>query len=745
MAHKVNGTIAKICSLALCSAMLVAALPGELSCGRVLAAEGKALDSKAASKKTGFQGYEKVAENAGYNLYYDEETLALIVEDKATGAYMESSVSYDDGKNNDTWLGAMHSPVVMTLINGNDDTKQADLINDVVDKKVSKTSNGFKADLNWTTYGIRMSLEVSLDENGLVVRVPEESIEENNEKFYIGTIVLYPYMGYSYLDEKEGYMLVPDGNGALIYLDDKEGRFPTGFSALIYGSDIGFEDSKVETLLWEKYNTISSSEKVFAPIFGMAHVSEGIAYLGVVEGGEERASIDVMPNGVNVDYNRSYAKFILRRLYTQPTSNNSTTGSIRMVESDRSHADLQVRYIFLSEEQATYSGMASAYRQYLLSNGQLQQGDTTFRTRVDFLGTERQEWVLGTSAVVMTTVEDIYGIYNDLAQMGVTDLLTVYKGWQDGGLYNIPILKYKADSKIGSTKELSELVSDAAGRGIVFYLYDDALRINPDEQNATFNVVKRVNKRRYEQKTYMDVYENLLYLTPMRANTLTNRLAQNMASKGVNNLAVAQLDNNLFTFTYGGNTYSRFDCADMIAGTFQNIDGSMNLVMEQPAEYLWKHADAYLDMPLYTSSFIVEDESIPFLSMVLKGVMPVYAEYVNFEANKQEFLLKMIESGCYPSFYITQADSSDLIYTNSGDVYSSQFQAYRTTIRDYAQELGIFNRKVQGATIESHEILENGVTVVTYSNGVTVYINYGSKAATVDGVSIDSMSYEVRG
>ena len=39
-------------------------------------------------------------------------------------------------------------------------------------------------------------------------------------------------LGYSYLDEKEGYMLLPDGNGALIYLDDKEGRFNTGYTAV---------------------------------------------------------------------------------------------------------------------------------------------------------------------------------------------------------------------------------------------------------------------------------------------------------------------------------------------------------------------------------------------------------------------------------------------------------------------------------------------------------------------------------
>ena len=58
-------------------------------------------------------------------------------------------------------------------------------------------------------------------------------------------------------------------------------------------------------------------------------------------------------------------------------------------------------------------------------------------------------------------------------------------------------------------------------------------------------------------------------------------------------------------------------------------------------------------------------------SIVLKGVMPMYSEYVNFEANKKEFFLKMVETGTFPSFYITKESSSDLVNTNSSDIYSS--------------------------------------------------------------------------
>lgn len=706
-----------------------------------MAANANKLIVKAAGN---INGHESLTASSRYTMYVNEDDLSLVIEDKETGAYMESSISYDDEKNNATWLGAMKSAVVVTMINGSDDTKQADLVNDDVTKKITYTDTGFSADLYWNKYKFGMTLEVSLTDEGLIARIPDESIVENDKNYYIGTISIYPYMGNSYLDDKEGYIFIPDGNGALVYLDDKEGRFASGYSSMIYGSDVGFDESVVESLLWDKYNMITDAEQIIAPVFGIAHTDDQMAYLAIVEDGVMRASIECCPNGVSVDYNRAYAKFIERKLYTQPTSNNSTSGSLHLVEADRSHSDLQVRYIFLSGDEANYAGMANAYRQYLLDNGSLSIRDCEYKTRIDFLGTERESFLLGTKAVVMTTVDDIRGIYDDLAASDVTDILTVYKGWQKGGLYDIPITKYKADGKIGGTSDLTDLILDSKEKGIDIYLYDDALTINPDENNATFNVVKKVNKRRYEKETYMDVYETFNYLTPARSGYLLDKFIESYTKKGVSNLAVSGICNNLFSYTYGGTTYTRYDCADSYAQTVAEIDEKTNLVLEQPFAYLWNNTESFLDMPLYTSSYVLEDESVPFLSIVLKGVMPVYSEYVNFEANKQEFFLKMVETGIYPSFFITQEESSELIYTNSCDVYSSQYNVYKNDIVEYTEALKALNEKVAGSFIRGHEICDNGVTVVTYDNGVKVYVNYSATEQTVDGVTIASMSYEVR-
>ncbi len=687
-------------------------------------------------------GHSLIAENDHYALYMNEEYLSIIVQDKATGAYMESAVSYDDNKNNATWSAAMRSALVLTVIYGITDTQQADLINDEVTKDITYTDNGFSAKVYWSKYKFGMTLEVELTEDGVIASVPDESIVEDGEDYFIGTISVYPYLGHSYLDQKEGYMFIPDGNGALIYLEDKEGRFRSGFTSMIYGDDPGFARQSVSNL-WQDHNIINDANKVIAPVFGMAHTSEGIAYLAVVEKGAERASIIANPNGANVDYNRIYARFTERVVFTQYNGNNSSS-AYQTAETGRSHSDLQVHWIFLAGDDANYCGMANAYRAYLLERGDLvPSADNSYNTRVDFLGSDRESWVVGTSAVVMTTTDDIREIYEDLKKEGVTDLFSVYKGWQKGGIYNLPIGSYKADSKIGGTGDLTSLMEEAENAGIQFYLYNDALRLNPVESSSVFNVVKQINRRRFSESTYKDVYEEFLYLIPSRTGTLLGQFVNSCTKKGVNNLALAGITNTLYSNYYDNVFYSRHNTAEEYDKIFGQIAGQTDLVMEQPFAYLWKYTDAFLDMPLYTSNYMYEDESIPFMSIVLKGVMPMYSEYVNFEANKQEFFLKMVETGTFPSFYITKESSSDLVNTNSSDIYSSQYDVYRDTMIAYARELAEINAKVEGAYIVGHEIRENNVTVVTYGNGVKIYLNYGSSAVQTDGYTIEGMSIKV--
>ena len=121
----------------------------------------------------------------------------------------------------------------------------------------------------------------------------------------------------------------------------------------------------------------------------------------------------------------------------------------------------------------------------------------------------------------------------------------------------------------------------------------------------------------------------------------------------------------------------------------------------------------------------------------------MYSDYVNFEADKTEFFLQLVESGVYPSFYLTHENSSALIYTNSSDLFSTQFDIYKDIVIEYDAALRAIAEQVEGAFIIDHVRMDNGVTKVTYDNGVVIYVNYSENSAAVDGITIDALSYKV--
>ena len=50
-----------------------------------------------------------------------------------------------------------------------------------------------------------------------------------------------------------------------------------------------------------------------------------------------------------------------------------------------------------------------------------------------------------------------------------------------------------------------------------------------------------------------------------------------------------------------------------------------------------------MNTPMTGSRYNFVDEDIPFLAIVLKGSLPMYSNYINFEANKTEYFLKLVE------------------------------------------------------------------------------------------------------
>lgn len=690
------------------------------------------------------EGHTLVAENDLYELYLYEPALSIIVRNKSTGAVMESTIRDNEklANVNETWKGFLQSGVVVELQEEtNTIQKKIGLEASGASVTVDQIPGGFHAKIDYTAQELGFELEVKLyDDGSITAYIPENSIYENAANKKIGNIYLFPLLGHTRLGEVDGYMFVPDGNGALIYLDDKEGRFDSGYVQKVYSSDIGVGESYVLSLLWDKYETHNDAEQVLAPVFGMVHTKDRIGYLAVIESGEEEASIYATPNGAYSEYNWVTASFRKCATYIQPTSNSG--GSVTKV-TDRIGYDIKIRYLFVDGEEADYAGLAKRYREYLIEKGELTQKEDEFKVRLDFLGMDVENWMMWKKAVPVTTVDNIREIYADLEAAGVTDILTQYKGWQDGGIYDIPVMSVDVDDSIGGKKELLKLMEESEKKGIDFYLYTDAIRANPETGNTTFDTVKKMDKRLYEEQNYKNVYDTFVFWTPQKSYDNLVKLENSLKKNNINNLALSGISNTLFTYTLGDLMQTRSVSKYLYEQALAKLDEDMTLLLESPAACYWSYTKAMTDMPVADSDYIYTDQSVPFLSIALKGLVPMYGDYVNFEANEKEYFLKLVETGIYPSFYLTWEDPSDLIYTNSSDVYSSEYNVYRDQIIDYYKELKEVNEAVNGSFIIGHKAMDNGLTVVTYDNGVSIYINYSESDITADGVTVPALAYQI--
>src|SRR5699024_2465965 len=151
---------------------------------------------------------------------------------------------------------------------------------------------------------------------------------------------------------------------------------------------------------------------------------------------------------------------------------------------------------------------------------------------------------------------------------------------------------------------------------------------------------------------------------------------------------------------------------------------------------------AMMDMPTRSSNYVFVDEDIPFLALTLKGIVPIYAEYANFQANQEEFFLQMIEQGFNPSFLITHESPADLMNTNSSHIYSSEYERYEEMIQDYYGALSTVYNQTSGSVIVDY-VREGSITKVSYENGVEVLVNYADHQQMIDGHQIEPMSYKV--
>jgi hypothetical protein len=115
------------------------------------------------------------------------------------------------------------------------------------------------------------------------------------------------------------------------------------------------------------------------------------------------------------------------------------------------------------------------------------------------------------------------------------------------------------------------------------------------------------------------------------------------------------------------------------------------------------------------------DESVPFLSIALHGI-------VLFSAEAGTDPLRAVESGAAPAFEVTAADALQVL------------EKMKAIHERHSKELA----PLMNEFIDAHETPEEGVVRVRYASGAEVLVNYTDLPVEIDGLDVNAQDFAVR-
>lgn len=695
--------------------------------------------------------YVSVAKSDTLELFYNASKGAIQVKDLKSGHLWKSIVDEEVyqglSKLNKQWRNYTTSPITIAY----NDLKKRDsgvrtgyAASDAKLLESESIANGVSVTYGFTSPGIYVTIEYTLEDDQLVVRIPYEKIREES-KYAMQSIEIMPYFGAA-VNEVGGYLFYPDGSGAITTFEKADARPSSVKSAYFYtytNRSVTFMNLFDE----DAYNRYTSA----VPVYGIRSGDE--ALFAVFTQGEANSGVAVYPSGTS----NLYLNHIGFEVYTRNVNNvdmysmsgaSTTGGVIQRVDKMLIPEDREIHYFFLNGDDADYSGMAGVYREYLIEKGLLNnviaEGDEIPLSLRLLMGTTKEGMIFD-EYVTMTDFEQVQEILERLQADGVSSMEVMLRAWmKDYDQYEY----WGPARQLGGTSGLRKLNKYLNSQsGISTYLENGFMFASSDTSglDETHEVV-------YNGINIEISVENMdgtvFYLVnPAAAYKRNNKFLSKL--KKYDAYGVAYDDVAMYAFA-DFNEDAPFTKSE----TVQQLQKLMASTKEEDRkeamiganQYAYPYADFLYGLREESYGLSITDYAVPFVQMVLSGSIPYSTEGAgNLSYDLQLQKLKWIEYGSIPYFYLTYESALNLRDTDYDTLFSSTFDDWEQTVVDtyaeFKENLGI----VYGQQIIDHRIITDDLIRVEYANGVAVYINYGNAEASADGVSIPAKDYVVVG
>jgi len=706
----------------------------------------------AASAGESGSGIMRAAENDRLALDFDPQTAEVTVTDLSSGAVWRSNSA--DRDTDEIAKGMkkqdLHAQLLIDYVDPLNKPFQMNNYTGSIRKEAfawKLVGDGVEVVFDFPEAGFTIPVVYSLKGDAFSASIDTGRIQQR-DKFKIVKITLLPFFGAGSVRD-EGYLFVPDGSGALIHFNNGKSIY-RGYNERVYGGDAAIGSAE-ET---------RTAETIRLPVFGMKRNED--AMLAVIHEGAYQAGITADVSRKFNQYNTVSSYLTLIEFETTLVMEGSLNEKpvVRASEFAAGSGAYEVKYYFLSGDRAGYAGMAERYRQYLSEElGVRPAASGTgehIPLQLTFLGAvKKKDTFLGIpyrTVEVLTSFEDVKQAAGRLKAAGIDNLRIRYEGWTAGGLTSEVPTSLSPERKLGGAKAFRSLLSDLKERGIAFYPVVDPVHLyrSGNGFNKFFDTAKGISRAPVLKYDYLisngtrnRQVKPWYLLKPESVREAVERIGASAVKKGLERLAFQSIGSTVYSDFRRG-TLSKNETGRIWEHSLASASGTLTgLSFDRANAYTFPAAETVTDVPLASSGFDVTDEAVPYYSIAISGLLPAFAEPLNLMGDGRAYLLKLIETGTYPSYRFIARDPGLMFGTEYDDLYSGDFDRWFDTVLAQYKELNESLNDVAGQPISNHEKVREGVYRTTFASGRSVVVNYSEETVTVGVDRIEPDGYRV--
>lgn len=610
---------------------------------------------------------------------------------------------------------------------------------------------GIAIQYKYNASGVDFTMHVKLEEDDVYVYVDAAEIEEKNISTVDGKVLtklqLCPAFGAvpAYKEdgtENEGYMIVPDGSGAVIKYNNGKQSYAE-YSQQVYGRDYTAVP----------LNAPRVTEQAYLPMVASVNGNKG--FVAIVSDGDTnvyaKAKVSMQDNQV---YNNCYFEFETKSQDSFFMSGDNSNKINVFEKGEIKTPRFGIKYFLMDkDEDINYADCAEVYRNYLIKEKGLTaktQADTS-SFYVDFFGgVLKQTSILGIPFDLKTEItgfEQAGEIMGKLKDLGVDNTVVNYNNWTNKEIKRKVSTSASPSGTLGGSSDFEDLIGTAGLE--VFPSINNFTMASSSWGYTTFsNSATRISNAYSRQVSYSPAFGVAMngvspaLIAPDTYVKIFDEMIESYKDEDLTRIGFGDYTTKLVSDFSKNNQSSRYDTANKIVDGLTKAGSEVGAVIADGANsYVIPCVDQIINVPVYSSGFNVTDFDIPFYQMVVHGYVPYATKPINASSNTGETFMLALAAGSGIHYDMTYAPASTLQDTDFDDLYYSNYEGW---VDMAASQYNIAKELLTGVsdmTISKYERSEDGnVITTTYSKdgkNVVIEIDKANATAKVDGKTVD--------